>query len=245
MELRRYILIVRRHARLVAACTLVGLIAALLTLPRVSVYQATTTIYVGNRQFTGTGTLSEDQGVAVERVARTFAVMLASEPIARDALERTAVQASASAVASRTAARVLPGTSLIIVSYSDTDPTRSQAIANALSDALVEQVQNFEPGVGGEGQVPVLPAYVFERADLPLAPQPTGAAGRILTGALFGFVIAAAIAFLVDYLDITVRSAESLERHIGLPVLGVVPELGASALKLSVGRQQPSEAARA
>jgi capsular polysaccharide biosynthesis protein len=32
---------------------------------------------------------------------------------------------------------------------------------------------------------------------------------------------------LLDYVDITIKSPEELERRVGLPVLGVIPRFGA------------------
>lgn len=226
MELRRYLTVLRNRWLLIVVCSVVGLLAAQATLPTGSSYIADTTVYVGNRQFGAAGALSADQSQGVERVARTFAVMIASQPIARDAIDRTGVDAAPAQVAARTVAAVIPGTSLIRITYRDADPARARALANAISDALVERVQTFEPGTpGGEGEVPSLPAYVFARADLPVTPEAKGSLGRLLTGALFGFVLAAGVTFLLDYLDITPASADDLERHLGLPVLGVVPIL--------------------
>ena len=225
MELRRYLRILAARWLLLAVCAVVGIAAAYATLPDRARYEATSTIYVGNRHFGQQGSLSNDQTAGVERVARTFAVMLASEPIAREAVQRSGLPLSPRQIVSRTQTIVIPGTSLIRVSYRDADPTVAQSLANALSDALVDKVQDFEPGVGGEGEVPALPAYVFARAELPFTPEETGAVGRLLTGALFGLVLAATVALLLDYLDITPRSVDDLERRLGLPVLGVIPLL--------------------
>lgn len=236
MELRRYLTILRRRWLLILASVACGIAAAYLTLPSGSVYAAETTIYVGNRQFDERGSLSADQSRGVERVALTFAVMIASDPIALDAVQRTGIEASPSQVANRTVAAVIPGTSLIRIRYSDADPARARALANAISDALVEKVQTYEPGtVGGEGEVPILPAYVFARADLPVVPEGKGAVGRLATGAVFGLVLAAGVAFLLDYLDITPHTADDLERHLGLPVLGVLPVLPPEMLRAPIG----------
>jgi capsular polysaccharide biosynthesis protein len=241
MELRRYLTVLRRRWLLILASVACGIAAAYLTLPSGSLYTAETTIYVGNRQFVDPGDLSADQSRGVERVALTFAVMIASEPIARDAVQSTGIDASPALVANRTFAAVIPGTSLIRITYKDPDPARARALANAISDALVEKVQTFEPGtVGGEGEVPVLPAYVFARADLPVVPESKGAVGRLATGAVFGLVLAAGVAFLLDYLDITPHNADDLERHLGLPVLGVLPVLPSEALHPALGEPRPA-----
>ena len=81
MELRRYLNVLRRRWLLLLVSTICGILAAYLTLPSGNTYTAETTIYVGNRQFGSAGALSADQSQGVERVARTFAVMIASEPI--------------------------------------------------------------------------------------------------------------------------------------------------------------------
>src|SRR5690349_10721721 len=122
MELRRYLNVLRRRWLLLLVSTICGLLAAYLTLPSGSVYTAETTIYVGYRQFGGAGALSADQSHGVEQVARTFAVMIASEPIARDAVQRTGLDAASAQVANRTTAVVIPGTSLIRITYKDADP---------------------------------------------------------------------------------------------------------------------------
>ena len=54
---------------------------------------------------------------------------------------------------------------------------------------------------------------------------------KFVLGALFGFVIAALIVLVLDYLDVTVKSPEELERRVGLPVLGIVPRFGSLQLE--------------
>jgi hypothetical protein len=41
--------------------------------------------------------------------------------------------------------------------------------------------------------------------------------------AIFGLLASVALVLLLDYLDLTVKTADDLERRSGLPVLGVIP----------------------
>lgn len=232
MELRRYLHIFRKRWALILFSVLLGVGAGFLTRPTDTLYQASTTIYVGSRQFSEANSTTNDQGVGVERLARTFSIMIPSQPIASEAVNRTGVPRSPSGVAGNIRASVIGGTTLILVTVTDSDPAVARALANGVSDAFVEGVQQFEPGIttGDEGELPLLPAYVFNRAVLPTQPLPTDAMQSIVVGALFGFVISCAVAVLLDYLDITPRAAHDLERRTGLPVLGVIPKVEGNVL---------------
>lgn len=47
---------------------------------------------------------------------------------------------------------------------------------------------------------------------------------NLAVAAVVGLVVAIGLALLMEYLDNTVREPEDLERHLGLPVLGTIPE---------------------
>jgi receptor protein-tyrosine kinase len=220
VELQRYLAILRRRWLLVVLTIAVALAAVYATRPRTVTYSAESRIYIGSRNVTGD--LSSDNERALERITLTFAVMLPSEPIARDAVELTGVDLAPLTVASSTQARVIPGTNLLRIIYRDEDPGRALTMANGMAEAFVSKVQQFEPGIGREGDVPVLPAYVFERARFPTAPDSTGGFGSYATAALFGFVLAAAVAGILDHLDLTVKTPQEIESRLGIPVLGVV-----------------------
>jgi hypothetical protein len=48
----------------------------------------------------------------------------------------------------------------------------------------------------------------------------------MILGAVFGLLLSCALAFVLEYLDLTIRTAEDAERRLGLPVLAVVPVIG-------------------
>ena len=226
MELRQYLSIIRRRLTLVVATTLVGVLFGWLATPKVSSYSAQSTIYVGARQFglNGVGVPSQDILQGVERIGQTYALMIMSQPIAQAALDRTDLQLSASSVADETTAAIEPNTQLLRVVVTDSSPVVAQKLANAVSDAFVERIQAFEPTAPAqEGSVPALPAYVFERARLPTAPHSNGEARNLFLGGFFGFLVAAGLSFVLEYVDITIKSPADAERRLELPVLGVIP----------------------
>ena len=224
MELRHYLTIVRQRVWLVLLGVVAGLIGGYLVTPSTSSYRATTVIYIGAREFSvlpQSGDLSNDRVSATERLVATFARMLRSEPIAADAINRTGVSRSAGAVVGATTATGILGTQLLEIDVTDRDPTIAAALANGIAESFVTKVQTFEPGTpAGVGTLPSLPAYVFDRAAVPTAPESTGLTRNLILNGLFGLLAAIGFIVLLEYLDVTIRSPDDVERRLDLPVLG-------------------------
>jgi capsular polysaccharide biosynthesis protein len=219
LELRRYLSVLRRRLLLIIITVLVAVGAAAARAPDHHDYVASATILVGPQQFQGS--VSNDMLTGIERVTTTFARLIASRPVASDAVNALGVPRSAAGVAAATRASVIPQTQLLIVSISDRDPAIARDLTNAVADAFVARVSELNPGK--EGAIPFAPIYVFERAELPTAPVASGNLQSLIVAGLFGFVVAAGVAFLLEYLDITLKTSSDVERRLELPVLGVVP----------------------
>jgi capsular polysaccharide biosynthesis protein len=224
LELRRYLRLIRLRAWIVVLTVVAGLAAAYLITPRIPVYQSSTTIYVGSKSIPfNSGILSQEQA-GLAQISYTFAAMVSSQPIAEKALTTSHIDRSIKRAVAETKAMVLPTTNLIRVTVSDTDRTVARDLADAMSDSFVQEIQTFEaPTPPTTGVKPGQPAYVFERANLPSHKLPNALIRNLNLGWIFGLVLSVAAILLLDYLDITAKGPDELERRIGLPVLGVVP----------------------
>jgi capsular polysaccharide biosynthesis protein len=244
MELLRYLAILRRRALLIVLTVALAVTAGVLTMNRTDYYSARTVLYVGNRQISDEpGELSGDRAAGLDRVTQTFARMIDSEPIARQAIEAARVDRDPEDVVARTTTNIPFLTSLIEVDIVDEDPFVAQELANSIADTFVDEVQNFEPAArADEGALPSLPAYVFERASAPTEPIRVDVIRPLILAFLVGLLLSVGTAFLLEYLDITVKSSEEAEAKLGLPVLGVIPDLGPG---LDVPTREPGTGPRA
>lgn len=229
MELRRYLALLRRRWLLIALTVVVALAVGYSVTPKGDRYTARSKLYIGSRTVESDGDdLSGDRALALDRLVVTFAVMIDSEPIAARAIEISGEDISPADLVAKTTTEPEPSTQLLYIDVADADPARAQALANGLAEAFVDQVQDFEPGTssGSEGDVPQLPAYIFENARLPTVPESNGLVKNLLLSVVLGAGLAVAVTLLLDYLDISIRTPDDAERLIELPVLGVVPSLG-------------------
>lgn len=231
MELRRYLSLLRDRILVILLIAGIGLLGAYATTPQSTQYTATSTLYIGSRIIStqdGQNDLSGDKALALERLSRTFAIMIETPTIAAQALERTDVPRSVDQIANATTATSEFGTQLLSISVTDRDPAVASALANGLADSFVDAVQDYEPESvnQAEGALPTLPAYVFERASLPTQPNPTNLLFNLVVGLVIGTLTGVGLVLLLDYLDITIRDAHDAEARLELPVLGVIPPLG-------------------
>ena len=231
MELRQYLSVLRSRLWLIVLATILAAGVGFTLSSSTATYLARSTLYVGSQNVAETSNeLTTDRIAALSSYILTFSKMIDSEPIAAQALRNLDLDSSAEDVVRDTDVELEPGTQLLYIDVSNEDATTAQSLSNALADAFVEAVQEFEPSaIDAEGAVPRLPAYVFERAQLPTDPEPTDQIRTVLLATLFGLVGGIALAFLLDYLDVSLRSAADVERRLELPVLGVIPALGSEA----------------
>ena len=114
----------------------------------------------------------------------------------------------------------------------DTDPQRAADIANAIQDAFVrlndEQNASLIERVERDPETfaPRVVLTELERAGPPSDPIASGAATTAVAAALLGTVAGGLIVILLIYRDDSLRSTEDLERHLGQPLLVVVPNAG-------------------
>jgi succinoglycan biosynthesis transport protein ExoP len=102
---------------------------------------------------------------------------------------------------------------------------RESDTSRQLYDALLQRYK--EIGVAGGGASnnvsmvdPALPGYRFK-------PDIRRSA---LIGLLLGLMLGFALAFLLERLDETIKTPEDIERHLRLPVIGIVPKVGESTI---------------
>ncbi|MDQ1392641.1 MAG: protein tyrosine kinase modulator [Acidimicrobiaceae bacterium] len=219
MELRRYLLLLRQRLVLVVVTVLAGIAGGYLVTNHIPIYRAQTSIYVGSRQASNQ---SGTDIIQLDRIIATYAAMVKSTPVAQGAIAASHAPRTPGQVIGETTSVVLPNTNLIAVSVADSDPAVAQSLANGVVASFIAQVQNLSASTGaGTSSTPSV--SVFQQAGLPGTALPTPLKRDLALGALFGLIVSVGVVFVVDYLDISIKSAEDLQNHSDFPVLGTIP----------------------
>jgi len=227
MELRQYWRIVRRRWWVIAGLILVALVGSILfrSYPT-PMYQATMRFTIGVSPETDSDRITMDPlysaYLASEFIADDFTEILKSQLFAGDVSSRLAGQGivvSPGAIQGYTVA----GKQHRILTMQITWPDEGQvrAIAEAARQALEEENAKYFTQLGSEGaqvfvidspKVVSLGVSLMDRLEIPI---------RIVLGLVAGL----GLAFLVDYVDDTIREPEEVE-GLGMSVLGQIPSSG-------------------
>jgi len=68
-----------------------------------------------------------------------------------------------------------------------------------------------------------IPVKIWQRAVPGLYPEKPSVILYMVLAALLGIVAGISLAFFIEYLDTSVKTVDDIERHLGLPVLAVIP----------------------
>lgn len=286
MELKRYFLPLRRWWWLLLGATLTAAVSSFLaTLQQPPIYQALTTLMIGQVITNPSPTTAEFN--LSQQLAANYA-----EIANRDPVRLATMQALGLNFLPDYRATALPDGQFIEITVTDTIPERAQAVANELArqlilrsptggqsetqarqefiakqlDNLQLQITNTEEEIvrlrnelatmdsarqiaDTQLQINALEAKlsdlqttyadllansqsgavnsitVIEEASRPNRPIGPNKMLTILLSAGIGFTLAAAAAYLLDYLDDTIKTPEDVERLTNAPILGYLTEL--------------------
>ena len=98
---------------------------------------------------------------------------------------------------------------------------------------LLDQLMRRQSEAGMSARLPTTESNVrvVDRALVPRKPFQPNMQSSVTSGAGAGLAFGVALVFLLHFLDRSVKSAEELERLLGLPVLAVIADLSASGRK--------------
>ncbi len=98
---------------------------------------------------------------------------------------------------------------------------RDKEMNRTVYDALATSIK--KTNVTAQSQD--LKIWVVKKADLPAAPSKPNKRREIIRGILMGIAVGIALAFFLEYLDNTAKSAQEIEERYNLTVLGSVEDL--------------------
>ena len=98
-----------------------------------------------------------------------------------------------------------------------------------LYDGLLQRLKE----VGVSGEVTANPISVVDQASVPLFPYEPNVRSIAMVGLMAGLLVGLAWAFVREHMDDSIKHADEVEALFGVPLLGVIPQLGRKALTKS------------
>lgn len=120
---------------------------------------------------------------------------------------------------------------IVQVDYPDID--MAPRLANAVGENMAALVSSLNDGLEGTDKInmrittPATPPQLYR-------PQTRI---NVLAGAFLGMIIGLLLAFILDAIDDTLKNTEDVERHVGLAIIGAIPDIGTAAERRTATRK--------
>lgn len=214
MGVTRYMAVARRWWWLLLLTTMIGGVSAYVISRIVTpTYEATTTLLVVHQQETGSVGLADLQ--ASERLANTFSELVTVRPVLESAIARAGLSMTPQELEDRLTVNNPPTTQLLEITAEASSASAARDLANVVADAFIDSNQSAlgsRPGI----------VSMVESAEAPAEPSEPSPVRNALVGAFLALLATAGIIALVEYLDDTVKSDDTVGALTGVPVVGHV-----------------------
>lgn len=193
----------------VLAAVAAGLVTEYLLVP---VYQASTTLWVIRDD---AAQMSYNDLLLNRNLTRTYAEVGRSHSVMADVIDRLNLSSvTVEMMRKKVKVAVVHETELLSFTVEDSDPVLAARLADAFATAFIEQIRSF---------MKVQNVAVVDPAVVPVEPVGPRLVLNVAVAFVLGAMLAVGLAFLLEYLDTSVRTLEDVQRSLDLPVLATIP----------------------
>lgn len=178
-------------------------------------YKSSTQILVNQKKDESAGVINSGEVQANVQMISTYSVIIKSAAILNSVKEDLNLNMSVAKLNDKITVENAQNSQVMTVSVTDPNPKLALQIANKTAEVFEKEIKNIMT----IDNVKVLPLAEDQENQAPSSPNPLL---NIAIAAVLGLMIGVGIAFLLEYLDNTVKTEQDIEKLLGLPVLGAI-----------------------
>ena len=148
-------------------------------------------------------------------IINTYNVIIKSPAILGEVVEQLNLPYSVANLSENISVANEENSQVVTVTVTDENPATAVEIANTTVTVFQDKIKDFM----NIDNVNVLTEAQLSPNPTPVAPNPVL---NIAIALVLGVMIGVGLAFLLEYLDNSVRTEDDIDKHLGLPVLGVI-----------------------
>jgi succinoglycan biosynthesis transport protein ExoP len=209
--------IARRRAWIVVVSVAAALAAAYGVTQLISpTYEATATLFIGPNVSTDRGANDLQHASLAQSLAASYSELAETRAIAETAARSAGLEARL--IVGHVESEAQPGLQILKVTAEAGSPFLAERVANAVAHTLISRIAALSGNPRDLGAEIVDPA---RSSGQPVSPR---LLLNLVFGGLLGFLAGLGLAAARQRLDQRIRTADDVERELGVPLLGVVPK---------------------
>ncbi|PAE25779.1 Wzz/FepE/Etk N-terminal domain-containing protein [Bacillus sp. 7894-2] len=195
----------------IAAVMISGIVSYFFLTP---IYQSSTQILV-NQAKDEQSTYSAGEVQTNLQLINTYNVIIKSAAILELVKEELKLDMTTGALNQKITVQSEQNSQVVNISVQDENPKRAADIANTTAEVFQKEIVD----IMNINNVTILAKAEVGENQAPIKPQPLL---NIAIALVVGLMAGVGIAFLLEYLDNTIKDEQDIEKTLGLPVLGVI-----------------------
>lgn len=220
IELRQYWEVLRKRWVIVLILPIIaaltsGVISFYIIKP---VYQASTTLIVGKKAaesgLAATQMLDNNVLLANQQLAKTYATIAQSRTVEQNVIKALGLSLTVEELDRMISITQVKTTEILDIQVTNTNPELAASIANTMSQEFSKAVIEIKK---------VDSVSIVDPAVTPAKPVKPNKTLNVLIAFVVGLMASVGLVFLLEYMDNTVKTSEDIEKLLGIPVLGVIP----------------------
>ncbi|KZL89713.1 YveK family protein [Clostridium magnum] len=219
LDLRDFFNILRKRLKLIVGitvlCTLVSVILSFFVIK--PTYQAKTSIVIGKTDSESTVDKSQynyNDVMMFQKLVKTYAEIGKSRAVAENASARVK-GVTADQIQKMVTVTPQADTQIIEFNIENNDPKQAYLIINAVSEAFIQEAKRIYPS----GNI-----QVMDNAKTPEKPIKPKKALNVAIAFFIGLMASVGLAFVLEYMDSTIKTEDDISRYLDLPVIGIIPK---------------------
>ena len=216
IDLREYFSIIKKRFWIIALITIVamvvsGVISFFMLSP---VYESKSTLIVNTEKNEETQMITGDQFSVTQKLAVTYGEIIKSRAVLESVISNLKLDSEYEDLVEKITVSPVKDTQIISISVQDTNPKKARDIANEIPKVFEKEVKRITKAND---------IQVIDKAILPENPIKPNKIMNVAIAAVLGMMIGLFVVFLLEYLDNKIKTPQDVEKHLDLPILGVIP----------------------
>lgn len=208
----------------VAAVLIAAFISFFILTP---IYQSSTQILVNQKQSEQQNQIQSQEIQANLQLINTYNVIIKSPTILNKVIDELDLNTSASDLADQITVTNENNSQVVNITVQDENAARAVEIANTVADVFESEVKKL---------INIDNVNILSPAELPDNPSPVKP-NKMLNMAIalvVGLLVSVGVAFVLEYLDTTVKTEKDIEELINIPILGYISKMPDSNVNVGV-----------
>ena len=216
IDLREYFTIIKKRFWIIALLAIIsalisGVISFFMLNP---VYEAKSTLIVNADKQAETQIVTGDQITVTQKLAVTYGEIIKSRIVLDDVIKNLKLNDEYEDLVKSVTVSPVQDTQIISISVQDTNPKKARDIANEIPKVFAKEAKRITKAND---------VQVIDNAILPKNAVKPNKMMNVLIAAVLGMMIGLFVVFLIEYLDNKMKTPQDIEKHLGLSVIGVIP----------------------